>query len=351
MRLAPILAALLLLPPAAWGAEPIAAAPATAPVAASGHTPRAEALPPVAKVNGREISAAEYEQALIALVRQRYYHRAPPEKEMGAVRVEVVDTLIDLVIVADEAKKRGIEPDAAQVGRDLERIEARFRKMPGWDQMREAQIARWRADLEERSRAEILERRVRADLSPTDAEVRAFYDRNPALFTEPEKVRLSVILLRVDPSAGKAARDKAREEAAGIRARLAKGADFAEIAKIHSGDPSAEKGGDMGFVHRGALPEPVQEVLDKLADGELSQPLDVLEGIAIVRVGARQPAALRPYEAVSARARELHRRGAADAAWKSTVAGLRAGASIEVNTGRYPDLAAAPETAQASTPR
>ncbi|MBK8324921.1 MAG: peptidylprolyl isomerase [Betaproteobacteria bacterium] len=349
MRLVPILAALVLFPATVTGAEPVATATATA--AAPAHVPRTEVLPPVAKVNGREISAAEYEQALIALVRQRYYHRAPPEAEMGAVRVEVVDSLIDLILVADEAKKRGIEPDAAQVGRELERIEARFRKMPGWEQMRAAQVARWRADLEERSRAEILERRVRTDIAPAEAEVRAFYDRNPGLFTEPEKVRLSVILLRVDPSAGKSARDKAREEAAAIRTRLAKGADFAEIAKIHSGDPSAEMGGDMGFVHRGALPEPVQEVLDKLADGELSQPLDVLEGIAIVRVGARQPAALRPYEAVTARARELQRRGASDAAWKATVARLRAAASIEVNTGRYPDLAAAPETAQASAPR
>jgi parvulin-like peptidyl-prolyl isomerase len=342
MRLAPIVAVLALASSAAPAAEP-AAAPA----------PHALAPPAIAKVNGREIGAAEYEQALLALVRQRYYHRAPPEGEMGAVRREVADSLIDLILVADEAKRRGIEPDPAQVGRDLERIEARFRKMPGWESMREAQVARWRADLEERSRAEILERRVRAEVAPTDAEVRAYYERNPAQFTEPEKVRVSVILLRVDPGAGKAARDRAREEAAAIRARLAKGADFAELAKIHSSDPTADKGGDMGFVHRGALPEAVQEVLDKLGEGDLSQPLEVLEGIAIVRVGARQPAALRPFEAVAPRARELYRRGAADEAWKSFVAKLRAAATVEVNTGRYPELAAASETtrATASTPR
>lgn len=346
MRLAPCLACLAFASGAALAAEPSVATPAAAP-AAPHAAPAPAPAPAIAKVNGREISAAEYEQALIALVRQRYYHRAPPEGEMGAVRREVAESLIDLILVADEARRRGIEADAAQVGRDLERIEARFRKMPGWDQMREAQVARWRSDLEERSRAEILERRVRAEVVPTEAQVRAYYDRNPAQFTEPEKVRVSVILLRVDPSAGKAARDKAREEAAGIRARLAKGADFAELAKIHSSDVTAEKGGDMGFVHRGALPEAVQEVLDKLADGELSQPLDVLEGIAIVRVGGRQPSSLRPYEAVAPRAKELYRRGAADEAWKSFVTGLRAAAKVEVNTGRYPELAAAAASAPA----
>ncbi len=340
MRLAFFLAAFALASTGAAGAEPT-------PAAAS----HAQAPSAVARVNGREIGAAEYEQALVALVRQRYYHRAPPEAEMGAVRREVADSLIDLILVAGEAKRRGIEADAAQVGRDLERIEARFRQVPGWEAMREAQLARWRADLEERSRAEILERRVRAEVPAGEADVRAFYDRNPALFTEPEKVRVSVIVLRVDPGAGKAARDKAREEAAAIRARLAKGADFAELAKIHSGDVTAQNGGDMGFVHRGALPEAVQEILDKLGEGDLSPPLEVLEGIAIVRVVARQGAALRPYEAVSTRARELYRRAASDAAWKSFVAGLRAGASIDVNTGRYPELAALPETAQAPAPR
>lgn len=339
MRLAPVLVVLALSSTVAVAAEPAAAAP---------H----QAVPPaIAKVNGREIGAAEYEQALLALVRQRYYHRAPPEQEMGAVRREVANALVDLVLVAQEAKKRGIEADAAQVDRDLERIEARYRRMPGWESMREAQLARWRADLEERSRAESLERRVRADVASGEAQVRAFYERNPSLFTEPEQVRVSVIVLRVDPGAGKVARDKAREEAAAIRSRLARGADFAELAKVHSGDASADKGGDMGFVHRGALPEAVQAVLDKLADGELSQPLDVLEGIAIVRVGERRGASLRSFESVSARARELYRRSASDEAWRAFVAGLRAGADVDMNTGRYPELAAVTEAARASASR
>jgi parvulin-like peptidyl-prolyl isomerase len=341
MRLRPVLAALLLASTAA-AAGPALVAPA----------PRAEAPPAIATVNGREIGAAEFEQALLALVRQRYYHRAPPEGEMGSVRREVADSLIDLVLVAGEASRRGIGPDEAQVARDLERIEARFRRTPGWEAMRGAQVARWRADLEERSRAEILESRVRADVGQAESDVRAFYDRHPERFTEPEKVQVSVILLRVDPGAGKAARDKAREEAAAIRTRVDKGADFAALARIHSGDVTAEKGGDMGFVHRGALPEAVQAVLDELGENGLSQPLDVLEGVALVRVGARQRAALRPYEAVSERARQLHRREAGDAAWKAFVAKLRAAASVEVNTGRYPELAAAASDVQrAPAPR
>lgn len=332
--------ALAAAPAAHAQATPEKAPPAAASAA---HTPaRPVAAPPVAQVNGHAIPAAEYEAALAALVRQRFYHRAPPEGQMGAVRLEVVNALVDLHLAAAEARRRGLAPDSAAVSRDLERIEARFRQMPDWDKHREAQVARWRADLEERSLAEVLERQVRAAVAPADGDVRRFYDANPALFTEPEKVRLSLILLRVDPSAGKAARDKAREEGRDIRARLGKGADFAELAKIHSADSTAAKGGDMGYVHRGALPEGVQAVIDKLAAGVPSDPIEVLEGIAIVRVADRQPSALRPFEAVTPRARDLYRRQASEDAWKAEVARLRKGADVSIDTVRYPELAAAP---------
>jgi parvulin-like peptidyl-prolyl isomerase len=222
--------------------------------------------------------------------------------------------------------------------------------MPGWAEHRGPQVERWRADLEERYLAEALEAKVRSAVAPSAEQVRSFYDANPALFTQPEKFRLGIILLKADPSAGKAARDRVREEAAGIRRRLDKGADFAELAKIHSGDDSAANGGDMGFVHRGALPEPIQAVVDKLERGRASDPIDLLEGVAIVRVLERQPSELRPYAAVSDRARELLRRQAADEAWKSTVAGLRAKAKIVIDPRIHPELAAAPDAAKAATP-
>lgn len=312
--------------------------------------PAAVQPPPVATVNGRAIGADEYDQALAAAVRTRFYHRTPPDGQMAALRREVVDSLIELELADAEAKRRGIVPDGAKVEKDLERIESRFRNMPGWAEHRGPQVARWRAELETRARAEALEKDVRAAVSPTAEEVRRFYDANPALFTEPEKTQVGVILLKVDPSAGKVARDRAREEAAGIRQRIAKGADFAELARIHSGDESAPKGGELGYVHRGALPESVQAAADKLGNGQVSDPIDVLEGIALIRVTDRKAAELRPFDAVKDRARELVRRKAADEAWKSLVAKLRAEAKIEIDARRFAEVATAPDAAKASPP-
>jgi parvulin-like peptidyl-prolyl isomerase len=337
MRIAFLLPVLALAAPLAPAVEP---APAAAVVRA--------APPAVVTVDGRRVSPAQFEQALAAAVRMRYYHRTPPEGEMAPLRREVADALVEIILVADEARRRGLAPDAARVDKDLETIEARFRGRPGWAEHRAAQVATWRADLEDRDLAEALEKRTRADVSPTPAQARAFHEANPALFTEPEKVRVGLILLKVDPSAGRAARDRARDEATGIVQRLAKGADFAELAKIHSGDDSGPKGGDLGYVHRGALPEAIQAAADALDGGRISAPIDVLEGIAIIRVSDRQPARLRPYADVAARATELLRRKAADEAWKSFVAALRAKAKVEIDADRYPELAGASDPARAA---
>lgn len=334
----------LLLPLAALAAAPATAAdPAPEPPALRAVAPAA-----VLVVDGKPVTPAQFEQALASAVRVRYYHRTPPDAEMASLRREVADALIEILVASQAARERGLSADAAQLERDLGKIEARFRDRPGWAEHRAVQVAAWRADLEDRYLAEALEKQVRADASPTPTQVREFYDANPALFTEPEKVRMGLILLKTDPSAGRVARERAREEAARIRKRLAQGADFAALAKLHSGDDSAAKGGDLGYVHRGALPEAVQAAADALDAGRISEPLDILEGIAIIRVADRKPAQRRAFEDVAERARELQRRRMADETWKTLASGLRARAKITIDTARYPELAAAPDAARAA---
>lgn len=333
MRPTPLFAGLALASALALAGE--AAAPKDSAAA------QRAAPPSIAVVNGRRITLPEFDQALSAAVRSRFYHRTPPEGQLAAVRREVADGMVDLALVAGDAKKRGIAVDAAQVDAALDRIESRFKAMPGWEAQREAQRSRWRADLEERALAEALEKQVRAAVAPTEAQVRAHYDANPGTFTEPEKLHLGLILLKVDPSSPREAREKAREEAAAIHARLTKGADFAELAKIHSSDESAAKGGDMGYVHRGMLPEPVQGVVDSLKNGAVSEPVAVLEGIALIRMVDRKAPALRAFPDVRERATELLRRQKADEAWKAFVARLRTDATIEFDPVRYPEVAQA----------
>ena len=161
--------------------------------------------------------------------------------------------------------------------------------------------------------------------------MRAYYDANPEKFTEPEQFRVSTILLRVDPSAASSAWVAAMEEATAIVAELRAGADFADTARLRSGDASAEQGGDMGYLHRGMLGGPAQAAVDAAELGAVTDPVRVLEGIAIFRVDERPERRLLPYEQVAERARNLLIRERRENLWDELRGRLKRQATIQVN--------------------
>ena len=315
-----------------------AVACAIAPAVAQTETPAAQAATPqhIAVVNGKKVTVEEFERAFGAAARQKFYHRQAPEGQVQQVRREVADGLVDRALLLAEAEKRGVPVDSDAIQQVLDGYEQRYGSSPNWKVTRERALPEIRRELANQQLLSKLEAGIRKVDDPEAAAVRAFYDANPALFTEPERVHLSVILLKVDPSSPKAVRDQAREEGRAIRERLAGGADFAEAARIHSGDGSAAKGGDMGYVHRGMLPEALHQAIDSLKAGDISQSLDVLDGVAIFKLHDRAAAKQRDFESVAERARDLLKRQLADKAWNDFVAGLRRNAVIERVGALYP---------------
>jgi len=311
---------------------------AAAPALAAG--PSAEPLAPggdiFAVVGDAVIGAEAFERAYQRKARQKFYHRRAPQGEVDALRREVGDELIDRVLLLAEARRRGLRPDEAQIERTLAEYDARYAGSAQWRERRETLLPGLRRELAEQSLLQQIERDTRSGPSAGEAQARAYYDAHPEQFTEPAKSRLSVILLRVDPSSPQQAWDQAREEAQRIVGKLHAGADFAEMAKLHSGDGSAAGGGDLGYLHTGMLQEPVQVVVDALQPGAISAPVQVLEGMAILRLEGREPARRRAFDEVKQRAAALWERDRADARWTSLRARLRAAVPVRVDPSRYP---------------
>lgn len=82
----------------------------------------------------------------------------------------------------------------------------------------------------------------------------------------------------------------ARQRLAQLRARIAAGADFAELARAHSQDPgSAAQGGDLGWFGPGRMVPQFEEVADNLPLDTLSEPFRSRFGWHLVEVlGRRQ---------------------------------------------------------------
>ncbi len=292
-----------------------------------------------ARVGEDTISAGEFKQAFHNYVRNRFYHGKIPEGEQVRIRREAARELISKVLLVQEARRRGYQPEAERVNQTLAAMLADYRKRYGqredWPQYRTRLEKRLRTFLENQSILIQLKKDLAKVPDPDEEAVRRYYTQHPDKFTSPEQLRVAVILLRVAPSSPAAVWEQALAEGRRIRKQLGEGADFAELARLHSADDSAEAGGDMGYLHRGMLAAPVQAALDKLKPGEITPPLRLLQGVAIFKLIDRRPPVRHPFTKVKARAGELYRRERREQRLAELVDRLWEQTPIEVNERYY----------------
>jgi peptidyl-prolyl cis-trans isomerase D len=135
-------------------------------------------------------------------------------------------------------------------------------------------------------------------------EVRKFYDTNRNQFGVEESRQAAHILVGVEAGASAEAKQKARAKADALSRDLQKNpGGFAEAAKKSSDDPgSAARGGDLGFISRGAMKDTpdLERAVFTLKPGEISAPVETTYGFHIVKVLAVQPGKIKPFEEVRA---------------------------------------------------
>ena len=285
-----------------------------------------------AVVNGEQITSENYLVELSRGVRQRFYHGNIPADEMSAFRQEIADKMVDELLLLQEAKRRNIEPDSKAVEAQLQQYDKRYGNSEQWQARREKLLPRLRTQLQNQSVLKRVKEALKQISVPNEKAVQKYYKDNPEKFTSPERRKISLILLKVDPSSPATVWDGARSEAKELIARIKAGESFAELAKIHSSDSrSAPKGGDMGYLHKGMLAKSVEEVLDQLKEGELSDPVTTLQGIVVVRLEKLLGAKLNDYEKVRERATDLLKRELSQKQYDSAVQSLREHASLQVN--------------------
>lgn len=81
----------------------------------------------------------------------------------------------------------------------------------------------------------------------------------------------------------------ARRRLTDLRERIVQGgASFAELAKVHSADISAAKGGDLGWIYPGDTVPEFEQAMDALKPGEVSQPVQSPFGWHLIVVEERR---------------------------------------------------------------
>ena len=122
-------------------------------------------------------------------------------------------------------------------------------------------------------------------VEPTEAELSETYEQTSERYKQAEARKASHILFSVEASAEQAQRDEILATAETVLAEARAGADFAELAARHSGDPgSKDRGGDLGVVTRGQMVAPFEEaVFDMVAD-EIRGPIETRFGYHIIKL-------------------------------------------------------------------
>jgi parvulin-like peptidyl-prolyl isomerase len=268
-----------------------------------------------ARVGDMTVTLDEYTQSYNRTIKKRYYHSKPPESELETVRKEVGDSLINRLLLVQEAKRKGLKPDHEQIQKTLQAYDDRYKSSARWQEQRDGILDVLGASLEEESLLAQLEADVRNVTPPNINQLQTYYKQNLDKFTEPMRQKLSVILLTVDPSSTSEVWQAALDTGQKLVADLHEGASFEEYAQQYSGDPTAPQGGDMGYLHRDMLSEAAQQVVDGLEPGEISNAVRLLQGVAILRLDDRTPEQLRLFEDVKPRVEKLWLREQGNNAW------------------------------------
>ena len=102
------------------------------------------------------------------------------------------------------------------------------------------------------------------------------------------------VLLRTGPELSQAA---ALSKLADIRQRIASGkTDFASAAREFSQDGSASQGGDLGWASPGMFVPEFEEVMNRLTEGQISNPAVSRFGVHLIQLVERRRVELKPRE-------------------------------------------------------
>jgi len=141
------------------------------------------------------------------------------------------------------------------------------------------------------------------------------------------QTRVRHILIRTNELVSQ---NQARRRLADLRERLEnKAAEFGDLARLHSNDGSASKGGDLGWVYPGDTVPEFEKTMNELKPGELSAPVQTQFGWHLIQVLERRDEDVSKERQRQA-ARQALRERKADEAYQEWLRQLRDRAFVEI---------------------
>jgi peptidyl-prolyl cis-trans isomerase C len=171
--------------------------------------------------------------------------------------------------------------------------------------------------------AKLIKNEVEDKIVVTDDEMKKYYDEHKDEFKTPEMWRASHILVADE------------KEAKALADELARGANFAELAKAHSIDATSSRGGDVGFFREGQLVSDFEKACLALEVGQTSGVVRTQFGYHIIKLTDKKQPGIKTYqEAKSAIDAQIRKKKRAEL-FNALVLKLKNKYSVEVNEDAF----------------
>ncbi|TXK78261.1 peptidylprolyl isomerase [Paenibacillus sp. N3.4] len=217
----------------------------------------------VAKIGSREITIQELDKAL-----EHHYGK------------ELLGQILDREVIRLEGNETGTTIGNSEIERELKRMQQGYESEQQFYASMQSQLGLSEQEIrEDVNNKLLLEKLATSNIKIPDAQVEDYIKTHPDEFKQEVEYNILQIIVSTKDQANK------------VFAELAKGENFAILARDRSlDDATNNSGGDLGWIEGDDpfIAAPVLEAAKLLKVGEVSKPVSVAQGFAIVKLKNRR---------------------------------------------------------------
>jgi parvulin-like peptidyl-prolyl isomerase len=195
---------------------------------------------------------------------------------------------------------------------DKEALSRHYERMPELENM----IARYKNQLLKNT---FIKSVVIPQIALSDEALKDYYVSHQESFTKPTQFMVQQITV------------KTIDDAQNILNNLQTGADFSWLAKNRSVDPAASAGGNIGWIIKAELPEPVRKIMDTLKPGDLSPVIKIDSQYRVIQLLDRKEGEVEEFDKVKTAVYKTAFEEKMNTLLNNYVAQLKKDAAITVN--------------------
>jgi peptidyl-prolyl cis-trans isomerase SurA len=261
---------------------------------------------PVARVNGAVLTDRDLLREMYAIFPYAQQHNGFPKAQEAAIRQGALEMIIFEELVYQEAVRRKLTVAPEKLNRAETEFRKQFKSPDEYQQYMQAEMHGSAQKLRQQiKRSLLIEQLLKIDVEDKSgvslAEVKAYYDKNPAKYEQPESFSFQSISVMppVKPTAGQAKEAQKRAEDALRQAKATKSyQEFGLLAEKISEDDFRVNLGDHKVVGRDKLPPQVVKAFLAMQPGQVSGLIQIDSAYTIVRLNTHNTAKKQSLEEV-----------------------------------------------------